>query len=97
MAGTATEQCVGCGKPVVTLVGQGPQFNQAFAQAQENMLGSDSVKLSRTVEEVRCNLQAVLMDEGQIERARVNGRERMGGPGASRAIAEKVLSSLGLK
>ena len=34
MAGTATEQLVGLGRPAVTLAGAGPQFNEKFAEAQ---------------------------------------------------------------
>ncbi len=39
MAGTAVEQAVGLGKPVVQLVGRGPQFSYAFAEAQMRLLG----------------------------------------------------------
>ncbi len=39
MAGTATEQAVGLGKPVVQLPGFGPQFTAAFAEAQRRLLG----------------------------------------------------------
>ncbi|EDY37779.1 conserved hypothetical protein [Cyanobium sp. PCC 7001] len=40
MAGTATEQAVGLGKPVVQLVGAGPQFTAGFAEAQRRLLGN---------------------------------------------------------
>ncbi len=39
MAGTATEQAVGLGKPVIQLQGYGPQFTDAFAEAQRRLLG----------------------------------------------------------
>ncbi len=39
MAGTATEQAVGLGKPVVQLPGKGPQFTSSFAEAQRRLLG----------------------------------------------------------
>ena len=39
MAGTATEQVVGLGKPVVQLPGYGPQFTADFAEAQRRLLG----------------------------------------------------------
>ncbi|QPN60324.1 hypothetical protein H8F24_02370 [Synechococcus sp. CBW1002] len=39
MAGTATEQAVGLGKPVLQLAGQGPQFTEGFAEAQRRLLG----------------------------------------------------------
>jgi uncharacterized protein (TIGR03492 family) len=39
MAGTASEQAVGLGKPVLQLVGRGPQFTAGFADAQRRLLG----------------------------------------------------------
>jgi uncharacterized protein (TIGR03492 family) len=39
MAGTATEQLVGLGRPVFTLPGSGSQFTAAFAEAQSRLLG----------------------------------------------------------
>ena len=39
MAGTATEQAVGLGRPVLQLVGAGPQFTEGFAEAQRRLLG----------------------------------------------------------
>ena len=39
MAGTAAEQAVGLARPVLQLVGQGPQFTEGFAEAQRRLLG----------------------------------------------------------
>ena len=39
MAGTAVEQAVGIGKPVLQLPGHGPQFTAQFAEAQRRLLG----------------------------------------------------------
>ncbi len=39
MAGTAAEQAVGLGKPVIQLPGEGPQFTKSFAEAQRRLLG----------------------------------------------------------
>ncbi|WP_028952931.1 lipid-A-disaccharide synthase-related protein [Synechococcus sp. CC9616] len=39
MAGTAAEQAVGLAKPVLQLPGHGPQFTEAFAEAQRRLLG----------------------------------------------------------
>ena len=44
MAGTAVEQAVGLGKPVIALPGNGPAFTYRFAEAQNRLLG-DSVQL----------------------------------------------------
>ena len=38
-AGTASEQAVGLGKPVLQLCGRGPQFTAGFAEAQRRLLG----------------------------------------------------------
>ena len=34
MAGTATEQAIGLGKPVIQIEGKGPQFTKTFAEAK---------------------------------------------------------------
>ena len=39
MAGTAAEQAIGLGKPVVQTEGKGPQFTKSFAEAQRRLLG----------------------------------------------------------
>jgi len=97
MAGTATEQCVGLGKPVVTLAGAGPQFDRRFALAQERLLGSPSIKLAEDVTDAAEKLAGLLLpcpDESALGLARRNGLERMGLPGASEKIADEVLRIL---
>ena len=39
MAGTAAEQAIGLGKPVIQFEGKGPQFSKTFAEAQRRLLG----------------------------------------------------------
>jgi len=39
MAGTASEQAIGLGKPVIQIEGKGPQFTKSFAEAQRRLLG----------------------------------------------------------
>jgi len=39
MAGTAAEQAIGLGKPVIQIDGKGPQFTKTFAEAQRRLLG----------------------------------------------------------
>ncbi len=39
MAGTAAEQAIGLGKPVIQVEGKGPQFTKTFAEAQRRLLG----------------------------------------------------------
>ena len=39
MSGTAAEQAIGLGKPVIQIEGKGPQFTKSFAEAQRRLLG----------------------------------------------------------
>ena len=61
MAGTATEQFVGLGKPAITFPGKGPQFTQAFAHAQSRLLGA-SVILVEHPNSVADAVQSLLKD-----------------------------------
>jgi uncharacterized protein (TIGR03492 family) len=92
MAGTATEQCVGLGKPVIALAGSGPQFTWAFAEAQTRLLGR-SIHLAEHPSEVAKRVRKLLQ---QPERAiyQNNGFLRMGKPGASRRIASQIQQRL---
>ncbi|MEM1253836.1 MAG: lipid-A-disaccharide synthase-related protein [Cyanobacteria bacterium P01_H01_bin.21] len=86
-AGTATEQFVGLGKPVLTLPGQGPQFTLTFAQAQARHLGP-SVTLVHHPTQVHQALMAILNDPERQATIYKNGIDRMGPPGAGYRIAE---------
>ena len=39
MTGTAAEQAIGLGKPVIQIEGKGPQFTKSFAEAHRRLLG----------------------------------------------------------
>jgi uncharacterized protein (TIGR03492 family) len=90
MAGTATEQLVGLGKPVISLPGEGPQFTFAFAEAQTRLLGESVQLLPRDPQFVSTQAWAWLGDLPRLERAAANGRIRMGPPGASGRIAGEI-------
>lgn len=90
MAGTATEQLVGLGKPVIAIPGRGPQFTPAFAEAQSRLLGESLLVLPDDPERVASAARTLLADPARLERLRSNGQARMGLPGASRRIAEAV-------
>jgi hypothetical protein len=87
LAGTATEQFVGLGKPAIAIVGQGPQFTAAFAEAQTRLLGP-SVTLVQQPSQVATALQSLLNDPDRLQTIAANGRRRMGEPGAAARIAE---------
>lgn len=90
MAGTATEQLVGLGKPVVTLPGRGPQFTPAFAEAQTRLLGCSILHQSDPAHVPRV-VQQLMGDRPRLEQIQANGIRRMGPPGAADRIAQKLL------
>ncbi len=88
-AGTATEQAVGLGKPVVTFSGPGPQFTYTFAESQSRLLGPSVMLLSQP-SEAGAALRDCLADAPRLQQIAENGRRRMGPPGAASAIAQAL-------
>ncbi|ERN43092.1 hypothetical protein KR51_00001540 [Rubidibacter lacunae KORDI 51-2] len=93
MAGTATEQFVGLGKPAIALPGRGPQFTYAFAEAQTRLLGCSMI-LADSPESVARRLQDLLQDPDRLQLAAENGQRRLGVPGADDRIAAALLDCL---
>jgi uncharacterized protein (TIGR03492 family) len=93
MAGTATEQFVGLGKPAITLPGQGPQFTPAFAEAQTRLLGCSILHLHHP-NQIASTLKNLLQAPDQRATIALNGKQRMGHPGSSHRIAQKLLQLL---
>jgi uncharacterized protein (TIGR03492 family) len=93
MAGTATEQFVGLGKPVISIPGKGPQFTYAFAEAQTRLLGP-SVILAKKTTLVAPALESLLTDADAIEIINENGKRRMGSAGAAKRIARAIMEKL---
>lgn len=93
MAGTATEQFAGLGKPIISLRGSGPQFTPAFAEAQTRLLGT-SVMLARYPAEGSELIKALLSDPDRLQLIAQNGYRRMGKPGAGDRIAQKLIEVL---
>lgn len=90
MAGTATEQFVGLGKPVISIPGDGPQFTPKFAEAQTRLLGT-AVTLVASCSEVGSTLQQILTDPDRLQLIAQTGYQRMGSPGAADRIAAKLM------
>ena len=92
-AGTATEQFVGLGKPVLTLPGNGPQFTLSFAQAQARHLGA-SITLVEQPHHIDQALTAIMQNPDRQTAIYKNGLHRMGPPGAGQRIAEILVKTL---
>jgi uncharacterized protein (TIGR03492 family) len=88
-AGTATEQFVGLGKPVIAIPGQGPQFTRAFAQRQTRLLG-ESVTLVADPEAVGKVAIEILADPQRRLAIQANGKTRLGTAGAAERIARHL-------
>ena len=97
MAGTAVEQAVGLGKPVVQIPGAGPQFTYAFAEAQMRLLGSSVKTIGKSpndgslFENVAKNIDKILDDSDYLETCLQNGKQRVGDAGGSVGIAQGIL------
>lgn len=105
MTGTAAEQAVGLGKPVLQLVGSGPQFTDNFAEAQRRLLGpsvfcavgrSGSAEQREATARLLAHLLGELQRDGALaERWHRNGLERIGAGGGTARIADAVVNALG--
>lgn len=100
MAGTAVEQAVGLGKPVVQIIGAGPQFTYPFAEAQMRLLGLSVITVGKRaatpalLKEAANTITTLLKDEDYAKRCQQNGRERVGEAGGSAKIAGYLVDSL---
>ncbi|WP_330205217.1 lipid-A-disaccharide synthase-related protein [Cyanobacterium sp. Dongsha4] len=101
MAGTAVEQAVGLGKPVIQIPGEGPQFTYRFAEAQMRLLGlnvitvEDSKDIEKKCEQGADKIKEILQNSNFLEKCVKNGKERIGDRGASLKMAyhiEKLVS-----
>ncbi|MEM8831686.1 MAG: lipid-A-disaccharide synthase-related protein [Cyanobacteria bacterium P01_G01_bin.19] len=93
MAGTATEEFVGLGKPAIVMPGEGPQFTPAFAEAQSRLLGC-SVIMVESSDLVGETLIKVMQDERRLQQIALNGKRRMGEAGAAKRIAQCLQQTL---
>jgi uncharacterized protein (TIGR03492 family) len=101
MAGTAVEQAVGLGKPVLQIPGFGPQFTYPFAEAQMRLLGESVITIGKKPTEVNLFKNAavkivdILADSQYLHRCLENGKIRVGESGGSKNIAEEIYMKLG--
>ncbi len=93
LAGTANEQAVGCGRPVVAFAGSGPQYNLQFAKLQAELLGPGLLLTRGNPEDVAAEVLKAFEPAHQ-EAARQAGRQRMGKPGGAERIAGSLRRKL---
>lgn len=96
--GTANEQAVGLGLPVVAFVVP-PLYGADFVRNQARLLGRGLLVSKREPAAVAARLVEALRDERVRAAAKAAGAERMGLPGGSAALADDLaewLAGLGL-
>jgi uncharacterized protein (TIGR03492 family) len=109
MAGTAAEQAVALGKPVLQVAGPGPQFTEGFADAQRRLLGpavscasgpaGAPSTLRETARMAAAHLQRLADPrEGPRwrEHLRQEAHERLGVPGGTERMVEAIMAELPL-
>lgn len=102
MTGTATEQAVGLGKPVVTVPGRGPVFIYRFAESQQRLLGPSLQVVGKrpanleTLRQAAQRVVEVLGDQDYLRRCCENGEERLGSAGGSDRIVDYLAKILAL-
>ncbi|ACK41495.1 MULTISPECIES: lipid-A-disaccharide synthase-related protein [Dictyoglomus] len=93
MAGTATEQFVGLGKPVIVIPGKGPQYTKKFAYAQKRLLGP-SLFIAENPKTLPNVFKKIYKNEKILKEVHENGKRRMGEKGASQKIAESIIKTI---
>ncbi|MGB3513926.1 MAG: lipid-A-disaccharide synthase-related protein [Microcoleaceae cyanobacterium] len=100
MAGTAIEQAVGLGKPIITIPGEGPSFTYRFAEAQTRLLGCSVQVIGKQPannfirQKAAEKVKQTLTDKEYLKTCIQNGFERMGRPGGSEKIADYLIQYL---
>ena len=106
-AGTACEQAVALGLPVLQLVGRGPQFTGRFAEAQRRLLGpgldwapgrpGSRRQIAGTAEKLTSRLAELADPAGGAalrQELRAVAAERLGPTGASERLAAAIMALL---
>jgi uncharacterized protein (TIGR03492 family) len=100
MAGLAVDQAVALGKPVIQIPGEGPQFTYRFAEAQQRLLGLSCQTIGTQpanqviLQEAGKSIIKTLNNPEYLQACVINGKERLGSLGASKRIANLILTAL---
>ncbi len=94
LAGTANEQAVGMGKPLISFPGKGSQFTKKFAIAQKSLLGESVLLLERDPQEIASKIKFVLNNKEVYNTMGSIGKERMGKAGGIKNMVEIIIKYL---
>lgn len=93
MAGTANEQALGLGLPLIVVPGAGNQ-GPAYVKMKMHWVGEAGIAVARDAGAVSGAIAALLADPPRAAVMAAAGQARMGKPGASAAIAARLLTLL---
>lgn len=93
-AGTANEQAVGMGKPVISFDSDGRKKAGWYRARQKGLLGDALAVVDRSPAALAREVTAVLDDRALFRRMEEAGYDRMGPPGASEKIAAHIVENL---
>ena len=92
LAGTANEQSVGCGKPVIAFPGGGPQTSLYRFRLQSRMLGGAVVLIKERDPDIIASKTFEILKNIDFHQKVIDlGIQRMGRPGAASKIAEYII------
>ena len=94
MAGTANEQAVGLGVPLIAVPTRGP-MGERYVKRKMKYFGPAAIFSDRDPQSVAAAMELIFSSPRKRIEMVVAGRERMGEPGASKAIAADVMKILG--
>lgn len=94
LAGTANEQAVGMGKPLVAFPGTGTQYTLSFARAQKLLLGNSMKLLSNSSKEIAGTVIDIIENKEKYKSMGNEGKNRMGRPGAVKRMADIIIKNL---
>jgi len=90
LSGTGNEQAAGLGIPVIAFPGRGAQFNRRFALGQKELLGKALLLLPRNSQLIAKEAVSLIKNRKRMSQMAKFGKKRMGGPGASKRIADII-------
>lgn len=93
LAGTANEQALGLGRPVVTFPAKGI-MGRGFVRMKMELFGPAAIRTRPAPQSAARAVCGLLNDPAKRARMGDIGRARMGGPGASGAMARAILDHL---
>lgn len=95
-AGTANEQAAATGLPIVSFPVE-PHYTRAYLANQRRLLAAALTVVEPDPVAIAAAVRSLLTDERARAAAGAAGRDRLGGPGGSQAIADDILRRWALK